>query len=87
MNVQPLLPDAAPTPPPAPLGDGFATLLDAAASRLRAADAAETAFAAHQGGLQEMVVERARADIALSLAAATAQRVAQGVQTLLAIQV
>jgi len=30
------------------------------------ADLAEAAFAAHRGGLQEMVVERARADVALA---------------------
>ena len=54
---------------------------------LGAADAAERAFAAHRGDLQTMVVERARADIALQLAAAGAQRVAQGVQTLLGMQI
>jgi len=33
------------------------------------------------------VVERARADIALQIAAASAQRVAQGLQTLLGMQI
>ena len=47
---------------------------------------AEAHFAAHTGGLQEMVVERARADVALQIAAAAAQRTAQGLQTLLGMQ-
>jgi hypothetical protein len=34
-----------------------------------------------------MVVERARADIALQIAAAGAQRVTQGLQTLLGMQI
>jgi hypothetical protein len=95
VNVAPLVPDAAasaPTvvAPPSPPGGGgaaFARLLDAAGSVLSAADAAEHAFANHRGGLAEMVVERARADIALHVAAATAQRAAQGVQTLLGMQI
>ena len=48
---------------------------------------AEHAFVQQRGGLAEMVVERARADIALQLAAATAQRVTAGVQTLLGMQI
>ncbi len=44
-------------------------------------------FAAHRGGLQEMVVERARADIALQVAATAAQRGAQSLQTLLGMQI
>jgi hypothetical protein len=86
VNVQPLLPDA--PAPPARTADGgrFSALLDAVGGALRSADVAERAFAAHRGGLQEMVVERVRADIALQLAAATAQRVTQGVQTIVALQ-
>lgn len=90
MNVQPLIPDLGPAAPPSPTGGAgaaFGNLLDAAGSVLASADAAERAFAAQRGGLAEMVVERARAGIALQLAAATAQRVVQGVQTLLTVQV
>jgi len=95
VNVQPLVPDAAAAAapdvaPPSPAGGAgaaFGRLLDAAGSILTSADAAERAFAQHRGGLAEMVVERARADIALQVAAATAQRVAQGVQTLLGMQI
>lgn len=68
-------------------GGGFGDLVDAANQVLAGADDAERAFAAHRGGLQEMVVERARADIALQIATASAQRVTQGLQTLLGMQI
>ncbi|HEX3464603.1 MAG TPA: hypothetical protein VHS78_11195 [Candidatus Elarobacter sp.] len=91
MRVDVLIPDgpAAPRGPQADRGDAnaFARLLDAAGAILTGADRAETAFAAHRGGLQEMVVERARADIALQVAAAAAQRAAQSVSTLLGMQI
>jgi hypothetical protein len=71
MRVKELVPDAAPRAV-APSGagssssaDAFGALVDAASGVLGRADEAERAFAAHRGGLQEMVVERARADIAL----------------------
>jgi hypothetical protein len=91
VNVRLLLPDvAAPPVPRAPTpggtDGGFGALVDAVGATLRDADAAERAFAAHRGGLQEMVVERVRADLALQIAAATAQRITQGVQTLVALQ-
>lgn len=94
MRIEQLVPDVsaeAPTvaPLPAPASDtdgGFAKLIDAASAVLGRADDAERAFAAHRGGLQEMVVERARADIALQIASASAQRVTQGLQTLLGMQ-
>lgn len=88
MQIEPLLPDVAPAPSPAARSGGaFGDLLDAANGILAGADAAERAFAAHRGGLQDMVVERARADVALQIAAASAQRVAQGLQTLLGMQI
>jgi hypothetical protein len=88
MRVEPLVPDLAPSPgAPARGGDAFGDLVDAAGGLLAAADGAERAFIAHRGGLQEMVVERARADIALQVAAAGAQRVTQGLQTLLCMQI
>jgi hypothetical protein len=91
MQIAPLVPDIAADAPqitalPAtstPFGD----LVDAAGAVFAKADAAERAFSAHRGGLQEMVVERARADIALQIAAASAQRVTQGLQTLLGMQI
>ncbi len=91
MRVDVLVPDGpvAPGPPSAARADGdaFARLVDAAGSILAGADRAEAAFAAHRGGLQEMVVERARADIALQVAATAAQRAAQAVSTLLGMQI
>jgi flagellar hook-basal body complex protein FliE len=91
MQVAPLVPDIAPETPratalPAAAGT-FGNLVDAAGAALTKADDAERAFSAHAGGLQEMVVERARADIALQIAAASAQRVTQGLQTLLGMQI
>jgi hypothetical protein len=87
MRVEPLVPDVAAPASAAPAGGGaFGALVDAASGALASADAAERAFIAHRGGLQEMVLERARADIALQIAAAGTQRVAQGLQTLLGMQ-
>ena len=90
MRAELLVPDGptAPRGPGAERSDGgaFGRLLDAADAILERADGAERAFAAHRGGLQEMVVERARADIALQVAAAAAQRTAQAVSTLLGMQ-
>jgi hypothetical protein len=93
MRVDVLIPDGpvAPQGPQAARANGdanaFARLLDAAGAILTGADRAETAFAAHRGGLQEMVVERARADVALQVAASAAQRAAQSVSTLLGMQI
>ncbi|HEY0382954.1 MAG TPA: hypothetical protein VGC72_12225 [Candidatus Elarobacter sp.] len=96
MRVDVLVPDGPIGPQPlAPSGrasaradgDAFARLVDAAGSILDGADRAEAAFTAHRGGLQEMVVERARADIALQVAATAAQRAAQSVSTLLGMQI
>jgi flagellar hook-basal body complex protein FliE len=89
MRVEPLVPDVAAPAPAAAQPDqagAFGALVDAANGALASADAAERAFIAHRGGLQAMVVERARADIALQIAAAGTQRVAQGLQTLLGMQ-
>jgi flagellar hook-basal body complex protein FliE len=91
MHITPLVPDvAADAPRVTALPEtttSFGDLVDAAGAVLAKADAAERAFSAHTGGLQEMVVERARADIALQIAAASAQRVTQGLQTLLGMQI
>lgn len=85
MQIQPLVPDVAGAAPAAP-SSPFADLVSAAGAVLDRADAAERAFVAHRGGLQEMVIERARADIALQIAASGVQRVTQGVQTLFGLQ-
>lgn len=89
MRIDVLVPDVGERAPAPSLksGNGFSGLVAAAADALDAADGAERAFVAHRGGLQEMVVERARADIALQIAAAGAQKVTQGLQTLLGMQI
>ncbi len=99
MKVAPLVPtpaiagsDDSPLGIPSSPSDGgfggaLARALDATSSALRRADAAEHAFAAGRGGLQEMVVERARADVALSLATAAASRTTQALTTILGMQV
>ena len=90
MRVDLLVPDAAPPRGPQPTSgnvNSFAQLVDAAGALLERADRAESAFAAHRGGLQEMVVERARADIAVQLAASAAQRATQSLATLLGMQI
>jgi flagellar hook-basal body complex protein FliE len=88
MQVETLVPDIAPLRAPAPSAapNSFAQLVDAAGAILADAQRAEDAFAAHRGGLQEMVVERARADVALQIAASGAQRAAQALTTVLGMQ-
>jgi flagellar hook-basal body complex protein FliE len=86
MRVEALVPDTAPLARAAK-PNAFGALVDAASGSLEAADRAESAFAAHRGSLQDMVVERARADISLQVAASAAQRVTQGLQTLLGMQI
>ena len=88
MRVEALLPDAAiaaPSPPALP--DAFARALDGVSGALGDATRAEDAFAAGRGSLQDAAYERARADIAISVATAVAGRTAQVVQSLLSMQV
>lgn len=91
MNVTELVPDAPVTsaaPNVTPLEkSGFESALDAAGAALDRADASERAFAQHRGGLVEMMVERANADVMLQLATAAAQRATQAVSTLFGMQV
>ena len=94
MRVDNLVPDAAPSEAPriSPIapssgGNAFGALVDAAGAILAGAQRAEDAFVAHRGGLQEMVVARARADVPLQIATASAQRAAQALATVLGMQV
>lgn len=88
MTVEPIVPDA-PALPSVDTGDAaaFSRALDDFAATLTDANRAEDEFAGGAGTLREAVYERARADVALSVAAATAQRIAQAVQTVLNMQV
>jgi flagellar hook-basal body complex protein FliE len=87
VRVEPLLPDAPPLPDRTSDGAGFAQTLDALGEILADASRAEDNFAYGNGTLQDAIYERARADIALSVATTTAQRIAQGVQSVLNMQV
>ncbi|HKU80914.1 MAG TPA: flagellar hook-basal body complex protein FliE [Candidatus Tumulicola sp.] len=89
MRVEPLLPDtAAPAlAPETPDAGAFNRSLDALGSALERAQASEDAFAAGSGSLQDAMYDRARADVALSVATAAAQRCAQAVQSLLNMQI
>lgn len=88
MRVELLVPDTASAPPPPPADAfGFAAALDDAGSLLDRAASAEDAYAAGSGSLQDATYERARADVALSVATAAAQRAAQAVQSILNMQI
>lgn len=87
MRVEALIPDTSPSGNDQGDAAGFARALDSVANALSAANSAEDAFAAGSGTLQEAVYQRARADVALSVATATAQRLAQSLQSVLNMQV
>lgn len=89
MRVELLVPDVPPVTQPAPAAhaDAFAAIIDDLGSIFASAQHAEDAFAAGHGDLQSAVYERARADVALSVATAAAQRTAQSLQTILSLQV
>jgi flagellar hook-basal body complex protein FliE len=74
-------------PASAPSGNAFSKILDDLGAVLGGADRAEDAFAAGTGDLQNAMYERARADVALSVATAAAQRTAQALQSILNMQV
>jgi flagellar hook-basal body complex protein FliE len=89
-RLYPALPDDARAPEPAAdtsFGGLVANALGEASAALEQADSAERRFAAGRGGLQEMAVQRAQADIALSLASATATRATQALTTILGMQI
>jgi flagellar hook-basal body complex protein FliE len=68
-------------------GGALGDALSSASSALMRAQQTESAFVSGRGGIQEMVVERAQADILLSLAATTASRTTQSLATILNMQV
>lgn len=89
MNVRPLEPDVGGEPPAnaQPMPGAFGVLVDAAGSALDRAARAESAFVERRGGLVEMVIERAGADVMLQIAATAAQRTTQAVSTVFGIAV
>ena len=99
MTVTPLAPPGAASPfeadTPLRTGDGspggfagalLSALADASGALDRAASA-ETAFVSGHGGLQEMVLERAQADVVLAVATTAASRAAQSLSAILNMQV
>jgi flagellar hook-basal body complex protein FliE len=90
MTVRLLTPDSGSpdASPAAPSDDGaFARAVDAVGSIFRSAQQAEDAYARGAGSLREAVYERARADVALSIAVAAASRAAQAVQSVMNMQI
>ena len=72
-----------------PPGDGrsFAALLDGASAALQHADESAALVAIGRGSIADAAVQRAKADVALEVAAITASRVSAAVTTLLQTQV
>lgn len=88
MRVEPLVPDLAPPLRQTPRSaTGFGKMLDDLGAVLDKAQGAEDAFASGTGDLQAAVYERARADVALAVATAAAQRTAQALQSIANMQV
>jgi flagellar hook-basal body complex protein FliE len=97
MTVMPLQPDSpiqspyGSSPSASQGGSSFGTLvcsvLGSASAALERAAGAEHAFAHGRGGLQEMMVERAQADVALSIATTAASRATQAASAILGMQV
>ncbi len=89
MKIEALQPDLAPAAALAPRSNpgAFGRAVDALGALLDGASSAEDRFAAGRGSLQDAVYERARADVALAVATAAAQRGAQALQSLLNMQI
>lgn len=89
MKVEALIPDARQQRVQSTLPDtaGFASVLNDLGAALEDAQHAEDAFASGGGDLQTAIYERARADVALSVATAAAQRTAQALVSILNMQV
>ena len=93
MTVTPFVPDAPlgrmlePGAPSESFGAAFERALDGAGAALARAERAEQVFIGGRGGLQEMVVERAQADVLLAVAGAAASRAVQALNTILGMQV
>ena len=91
MTVTPLAGLDAPLGATPPSANGFTEALerafDAAGSALAKADRSEHAFARGAGGLQAMVLDRAQAEIALTIATTAASKSAQALTTILGMQV
>jgi flagellar hook-basal body complex protein FliE len=89
VKIELLSPDVSPMPvssTPAQ-SSAFAGILDDVGSVLQRADGAESRYASGIGRLSDAVYERARADVALSVATAAAQRLSQALNSVLNMQI
>ena len=89
MRVEPLITDDGPalqSPSPADT-NAFARVLNDLGAVLNKAESSEDSFANGAGDLQSAIYERARADVALAVTTAAAQRTAQALQSILNMQV
>ena len=87
MRVELLTPDAPAAPQAAGDASMFARALEEVRSQLTGATQAEDAYANGGGTLQSAMYERARADVALSVATAAAQRLSQAISSVLNMQI
>ncbi len=89
MRVEAFVPDVQQASQPIAPADStaFGKILDDIGAVFGKAERAENAFAAGAGDLQTAIYERARADVALSVTTAAAQRSAQALQSILNMQV
>jgi hypothetical protein len=88
VKVELLSPDvAAAQATPTADASAFAHALEQVGSQLSSATAAEDAYANGGGSLQSAMYERARADVALSVATATAARLSQAISSVLNLQI
>lgn len=89
MRVEELIPDVPQAAQMNTRADNtaFGKILDDVGAVFGKAERAENAFAAGTGDLQTAIYERARADVALSVTTAAAQRSAQALQSILNMQV
>lgn len=70
-----------------PRENAFGAVLNDLGTVLSGANNAEENFASGAGDLQQAIYERARADVALAVATAAAQRSAQALQAIFTMQV
>jgi len=87
VKVEPISPDLPAARNADNDGANFARALDSVDAALAGATRAEDAFAHGSGTLESAVYERARADVALTVATATAQRLTQAIASILNMQV
>jgi hypothetical protein len=87
VTITPIEADTPASPSNLASGRAFLRVLSGASEAFARADASERAFIGGHGGLLPMIIDRAQADIVLSIASAAASRAAQAVTTVFNMQV